>query len=133
MSDPSLPLRGHITRVIRSLCLFSATLSLAACYAVNASSAEKIVGKNESRTVVHFESDQAMSTFVHAVRHRYAHESNLGPSHFSIPFIINVNDAQRVLSRNAFYNRQVDIADLNGDGTISNTEAKIYAGDDAAH
>jgi hypothetical protein len=68
-----------------------------------------------------------MTTFVNAVNSRYPGERDMGRSFFGIPFIIGAS-SHSVLSENAYFNAQVKRADLNDDGTISDAEARAYAG-----
>jgi len=78
------------------------------------------------RVAVQFESDQAQTTFAQQVGARYEggdavkHQSSGG-----IPLIYNQEEIS-VLSRNAYFNEQVTVADEDRDGQISNGEARAY-------
>src|SRR5436189_199191 len=50
----------------------------------------------------------------------------VGTSGFAIPFVV-ADGEKRVLSENAYYNGEVAKADANGDGKISDAEARAYA------
>jgi len=76
---------------------------------------------------VDFESEEALSTFQRTVRQRYeAGGGVVEKSGFAIPFVIATGE-RRVLSENAFYNGEVAKADADGDGKISDAEARAYA------
>jgi hypothetical protein len=92
------------------------------------SSSERVVEPDAPRTGVQFESETAMATFQKEAEHRYRAGGGVqGRGGFGIPFVIGVSE-KRVLSENAFYNTQVRKADVNGDGSISDAEARVYAG-----
>jgi hypothetical protein len=92
------------------------------------SSSEKVLEPDAPRTTVQFESEKAMAAFQKEVQGRYrSGGGERGSGAFAIPFVIAVAE-KRVLSENAFYNTQVRNADVNGDGTISDAEARVYAG-----
>ena len=92
------------------------------------SASEKVIEPDAPRTTVNFESEKAMASFQKAVNNRYrSGGGERGSGAFAIPFVIAVAE-KRVLSENAFYNTQVRNADVNGDGTISDAEARVYAG-----
>lgn len=55
-------------------------------------------------------------------------EKDFGPSSFRVPLLIHLRDNKRILSRNGYFNRQIEIADVNDDQTIDETEAIVYAG-----
>jgi hypothetical protein len=92
------------------------------------SASREVIEPNAPRTAVNFESEKAMATFQKEVKHRYrAGGGEQGSGAFAVPFVMAVSET-RVLSENAFYNTQVRNADVNGDGTISDAEARVYAG-----
>jgi hypothetical protein len=92
------------------------------------SSNEKVLEPDAPRTSVQFESEKAMAAFQKETQNRYrAGGGERGSGAFAIPFVIAASE-KRVLSENAFYNTQVKKADVNGDGTISDVEARVYAG-----
>lgn len=135
MSGPviasSQPPRRRFRQLTPTVLGLTAPLLLAGCgiHLIEASG-EKVVGQDEKRVTVDYESEQAMETFAEAVADRYPHDKNLGSSSFKIPFLVHVRDERRTLSRNAYFNDQVDVADLNSDDTISEAEARIYANPD---
>ena len=91
------------------------------------SSNEKVVEPDAKRIAVDFESEQSLETFQKAANARYASGGGVvGKSGLAIPFVIAASE-RRVLSENAFYNAQVRKADTNGDGVVSNVEARVYA------
>jgi len=92
------------------------------------SASEKVIEPDAPRTTVRFESEKGMAAFQKESEKRYrAGGGERGSGAFAIPFVIAVAE-KRVLSENAFYNTQVLKADVNGDGTISDAEARVYAG-----
>ncbi len=102
------------------------TMSLTGCTLLNFSGT-KVIGDGERRDKVEFESDQALRTFTGAVSLRYQREKDLGPKSWSIPGVVTFTDTERTLDRNMHFNAQVETADLNRDGVISNAEATAYA------
>lgn len=110
------------------LALFVATLPAVAGGCLIMSSNEKIVGVDDPRVPVDFESDDGFVTFHQAVR-RHDTESarRLGESDIAIPFIL-ASSTERQLSDNAYFNRQVKSADVNDDGVLSDLEVRAYAG-----
>ena len=92
------------------------------------SSTEKVLEPDAPRTAIQFESEKAMAAFQKEAQHRYrSGGGDRGSGAIAIPFVMAVSE-RRVLSENAFYNTQVKKADVNGDGTISDAEARVYAG-----
>ncbi len=91
------------------------------------SSGEKIVQADAKRQAVEFASEAGMIDFTQAVEQRYPHKSHLGNSSFAVPFLIGISE-RKVLSENAFFNLQVDNADLNKDGILSDAEVNAYLG-----
>src|SRR5687768_13613113 len=92
------------------------------------SSNREVIEPDAKRMAVQFESEKAMAGFQKEVYHRYrAGGGEQGSGAFAVPFVMAVSET-RVLSENAFYNRQVHKADVNGDGTISDAEARVYTG-----
>jgi hypothetical protein len=92
------------------------------------SSSKKVLEPDAPRMSVQFQSETAMAKFQKAVDHRYlAGGGEQGSGAFAVPFVIAASET-RVLSENAFYNTQVRKADVNGDGSISDAEARVYAG-----
>ena len=92
------------------------------------SSNTKVIEPDAPRTSVQFQSETAMAKFQKAAENRYrAGGGERGSGSFAIPFVIAASET-RVLSENAFYNTQVRKADVDGDGTISDAEARVYAG-----
>ena len=91
------------------------------------SGSEKVGDSDAKRMKVDFDSEDGLATFQRTVRHRYqAGGGVVGEYGFAIPFVIAVGE-KRVLSENAFYNGEVGKADANGDGKISDSEARAYA------
>ena len=91
------------------------------------SDSEKVVQADAKRVTVNFESEQSLATFQKAVSGRYAAGGGVvSRSGFAIPFVIAAG-SKKVLSENAFYNAQVHKADADGDGMVSNAEARVYA------
>jgi hypothetical protein len=89
---------------------------------------EVVIDREAPRAAVNFENDEAMTLFQEEIaRRKRRGDASLGKSGFAIPFIIATSE-KRVLSENAFYNQQVEIADVNRDGWISLAEAKAYGG-----
>ncbi|MEL7240475.1 MAG: hypothetical protein AAGK78_16585 [Planctomycetota bacterium] len=105
-------------------CVFA--LPLAGCVVM--SSKDEIVGADEPRVPISFESDVGFVTFHDAVR-RYDTRSNrdLGESNVVIPLIL-ASSTDKKLSYNAYYNRQIEMADVDQDGVLSDLEVRAYAG-----
>lgn len=83
-------------------------LALAAC-----GEPTRILNPSVHRMPVVFESDRAMSRFEDALRDRYEDgAADLPPGR---------------LSRNAFFNREIEHVDGDGDGIISDAEVELYA------
>jgi hypothetical protein len=92
------------------------------------SASEEVIEPDAPRTSVQFESEKGMGAFQKEAENRYrSGGGERGSGAFAIPFVIAVSE-KRVLSENAFYNTQVRKADVNGDGAISDAEARVYAG-----
>ena len=89
---------------------------------------EKIVDADVPRAKVDFESEEGLVTFHNALR-RNDNKGNrdLGESTLVVPFIIASN-TEKTLGYNAYYNKQIEIADINQDGTLSDLEVRAYAG-----
>ena len=89
---------------------------------------DKVVRRKEPRTVVRFESDAGMLRFVgHFNRHSGRDERSLGEGSLMIPFIAAINQ-ERVLAKNAYYNDQVEAADVDANGTLSDAEVNAFVG-----
>ena len=92
------------------------------------SSRTKVIEPDAPRMSVQFQSETAMAAFQKAAENRYrTGGGERGSGAFAIPFVIAASET-RVLSENAFYNTQVRKADVDGDGSISEAEARVYAG-----
>ena len=92
------------------------------------SASEKVIEPDAQRMSVQFESEKGMAAFQKEANSRYrAGGGERGSGALAIPFVIAAAE-KRVLSENAFYNTQVRKADVNGDGMISDAEARVYAG-----
>lgn len=88
----------------------------------------KLVREDEPRQAVAFESDEGMTEFHAAVNRRADRGAReRGRSSFNVPFIVSAN-TRKVLSRTAFFNDQVRLADINADGTLSDVEVWAYDG-----
>jgi hypothetical protein len=91
------------------------------------SASKKVVEPDAPRMSVEFQSETAMANFQKEVNNRYlAGGGEQGSGALAVPFVIAASET-RVLSENAFYNTQVRKADVNGDGSISDAEARVYA------
>ena len=91
------------------------------------SGSEKVVESDAKRMKIDFESEEGLSKFQGTVRQRYETGGGVvSKSGFAIPFVVAVGE-KRVLSENAYYNGEVAKADANGDGKISDAEARVYA------
>lgn len=107
--------------------LATASLLLGGCL-INAHG-DRIIRRDDTRVDAFFESEEGLIDFQSTVRRRMTHGNRyLGRSEFFIPFIIEI-DQDRILSRTAFYNDQVEFADLNGDGQLSDAEVTAYTSD----
>jgi hypothetical protein len=82
----------------------------------------------EARPVaVQFESEQAQATFAQQVGLRYeGGDAVKRQSSGGIPLLYNQEEIS-VLSKNAYFNEQVALADEDRDGQISNGEARAYS------
>jgi hypothetical protein len=89
---------------------------------------DKVIREDEPREAVVFESDEGMMQFHAAVNRRSdGGARDRGRSSFNIPFIVSAN-TRKVLSRTAFFNDQMRLADINADGTLSDAEVWAYDG-----
>lgn len=79
------------------------------------SDTKRVLNPQVEKNPVVYESPEAAKTFDNAVRDRYDHGGG----------VIRTLRAQ--LSRNAYFNRQVVVADTDLDGIISDREAYRYA------
>ncbi|MCA9618380.1 MAG: hypothetical protein KC731_05145 [Myxococcales bacterium] len=95
-----------------SLAIVVALVALAGC-----SKQSRVLNPKVQETPMLFESAQASETFRDALQDRY--ESGEA----------DVTALRGRLSRNAFFNREVMLADMDGDGIISDREAVHYAQD----
>ena len=92
------------------------------------SATTKVLEPDAPRMSVKFQSETGMAAFQKAAENRYrAGGGERGSGSFAIPFVVAAAET-RVLSENAFYNTQVRKADVDGDGSISDAEARVYAG-----
>jgi len=106
----------------RFILLATLTASLTACI-----STKETVYREVERLKVEFESDTAARVFYEAfTKAPESRQRNEKTSRFVIPVII---DAQRTEkdSENAAFNVAVRRCDTNGDGRITEQEARIYA------
>jgi len=114
-----------LSLIKRSLGVLGAAICLSGCLIY--SHDEKVLEPEAERLTVRFENDEALETFQNAVSKRYRHgDGEAGSSRFWLPFLVSVSETE-VLSENAYYNRQVEKADVEKDGVISQAEAEIYA------
>ncbi len=114
-------------RLLVGTALATALAALSGCL-INSES-EVVVDRDAPRVAVSFENDEAMTLFQQEVeRRRRRGDASQGKSGFAIPFLIATSE-KRVLSDNAFYNQQVEKADVNRDGWINLAEAKAYSGE----
>lgn len=89
---------------------------------------DKVVREDEPRQAVQFESDDGMMQFHNAVNRRSEQGArDRGRSSVNIPFIVSAN-TRKVLSRSAFFNDQVRLADIDANGTLSDAEVWAYDG-----
>ena len=109
------------------LALAAAALPLSGCLIM--SDNERVVGANDTRQTVEFASEEGFVTFYNAVRRNNTRGNrDLGESSLAIPFLLASNTERR-LSYNAYHNNQIQIADVNGDGLLSDLEVRAYAGE----
>ena len=112
-------------RIAGAAALGAAVLSGGGCL-INSGS-EQVVDADAKRVAVEFESEQGLTDFQKTVRSRYAAGGGVvSKSGLAIPFVIAAGN-KKVLSENAFYNAEVEKADVNGDHQISDAEARAYA------
>jgi len=82
--------------------------------AIGCSSRVQVLNPRVGRTPVVYESDGGASAFERAVEERYSRgDASIGQG--------------KMLSLNAFFNQQAELADGNTDGIISDSEAGRYA------
>ncbi len=99
-----------MTQYIAPLLLLLSATSMLACSATPV----RIANPDVSRNPVIFESDDAMRAFGAAVAERYDDGgADIGP--------------RLRLSENAYYNQQIEKADHDADGIITDREASRYA------
>lgn len=117
---------GNMNRLFPAASAIALALPLSGCLIM--SDKDEIVGANEPRVPISFESDAGFVSFHDAVRrHDTSSNRDLGESTLAIPFIL-ASDTDRRLSYNAYYNRQVQMADVDQDGVLSDLEVRAYAG-----
>jgi len=115
-----------LPRVFLNLLLVPPAVLMAGCLVVTHQ--DRVIREDEPRVAVEFESHDGMVQFYRTVSRRSDNGAReRGRTSFNIPFIVSAN-TRKVLARSAFFNDQVRIADINGDGTLSDTEVWAYGG-----
>ncbi len=112
----------HFTPIAVSL---AALLVLPGCLVMSAN--EKTIGRRAARVAIDFESQPGLIAFTQEVDRRYPDQRVVRQSAFAIPFIVAASNT-KVLSENAFFNEQVEQADLNDDSVLSDAEVAGYTG-----
>ncbi len=123
MGELAMPSR----RLLPSLLI----LSLAGSGCLLSHSHKRVVRQDEIRERVEFESDEAAATFHAVATDDDARSALRGEASFGIPFVVGISH-QSVLSPNAYYNDQVAMCDMNGDGFLSDEEIAIFMGSSQA-
>lgn len=95
----------------RPLMIATALALLAGC----GSTKYHLVNPGVSLTPVEFESDAGMRAFRSTLKKGYADGD------------ARVGSSNRMWSKGAYHNQQINVADTNGDGVISDAEAVRYA------
>ena len=112
-------------RILLCLALVSVVVWLSGCLIM--AGGTKVVNPGATRQKVNFEFEEGQPIFRREFNRRYeSGAATVGSDGFAIPFIIAA-DETKMLFENAFFNVQVDAADVNGDGLISDAEARVYA------
>lgn len=116
-------------RANSGLCLSFAASALLMGGCLVTTHRDRVIREDEPPVPVKFESEEGMVQFHAAVNRRGTREAReRARSSFNIPFIISSN-TRHVLSRPAFFNDQVLVADVNADGTLSDAEVSAYLGE----
>ena len=103
-------------------------LAVTAAPLVGCLSTKETVYREVERVRVEFESDAAARIFYEAFsRSPEAHQRNEKTTTFNIPVLIHAQRTEKD-SENAAFNAAVRRADTNGDGKITEAEARLYAG-----
>lgn len=84
------------------------------------------VRKDEGRKAVEFENENAATVFHNAVRHSGKNSDKTDNTRVGVPFVTFYSKTS-VISENAWYNDQITLCDTNGDGTITESEARVYS------
>lgn len=110
-------------RPIRFALIIAVLLSpgLTGCLAIH--TAKRVSRRNEPRKAVHFASVRAWETFHFKFSQLEAPKKNT--STFLVPFLA-LHTKEWTLSPNAFYNDEITRCDIDGDGTITDEEARAY-------
>ena len=108
-----------------ALSMFVAACLLCGVGCVFNSHREEVIGGDASRQPVTFESPQSLQQFTREVSGRYPSARRQGHDSFAIPFVIGASTT-KVLSENAFYNSQVEKADVDANGALSDAEVEAY-------
>jgi len=80
----------------------------------------------EERLSVNFESEAAATWFQSRLALRNRDREASKQTLFAVPFV-TLYHRETVLADNAFFNDQVRACDTNGDGKITEAEARVYA------
>ena len=112
--------------LLRSLCVtclaLVAAVSLAGCI-----SSKETVYRDVERVKVEFENDTAARVFYEAfTKSPESHQRNEKTTTFTIPVIIHAQRTEKD-SENSAFNAAVRRCDTNGDGKITEQEARIFA------
>ena len=91
------------------------TIGLMLLAGIGCAKEQRILNPDVDRDPVVFESDEGMSAFEEELESRYEDGQ------------ADIAQLQGRLSLNAFFNQQVQRADRNGDGIISDSEAQRYS------
>ncbi len=117
-----------MNRGIKFLLLPLSASAVLAAGCLITTSGTRLVRKNEQRQPIEFESEAGLIEFNNAVQRRgTAGARNRGRSSFNLPFLVSA-DRRHVLSWPAYFNDQVQLADVNADGLLSDAEVTAYVG-----
>jgi|GEM_PF-3174829 len=85
----------------------------------------KILRKNEVRTIINFENEEARDLFHSKAKRKISQNKTVHDEALVIPFIVAYHTNAK-LSEAARYNDEILQCDSDGDGLVTEQEAKVY-------
>lgn len=115
-----------MSKSLRRGWLVLACIPLFGCFTLTHYERVDRIRSTEPRLCVNYETPQTAEEFNRAVRKRWQHCGDRKTKEaFCIPFVCSF-ERSSTLAEDAFFNDQVQACDLNGDGLITDAEARIY-------